>query len=64
MVFQDDTDLETVAKETASAIREAARMIGKADRSIHDADIQDLQLAMIDLENVLKIKGDINANRT
>jgi hypothetical protein len=45
MVFHNDAPLETVVKETASTIREAARMIGKADRSIHDADIRELQLA-------------------
>lgn len=64
MVFHDDTPLEEVAKQTASAIREAVRMIGKADRGIHDADIQELQLAILELDKALEFKRSINANRT
>jgi hypothetical protein len=64
MVFHDDASSQEVAKETAQTIREAARMIGKADRGIHDADIQELQLAMMDLTRVLDFKASINANRT
>lgn len=64
MIFHDDASSEEVAKKTASAIREAARMFGKADLGVHNADIQELQLAMLELEKVLDFKGRMNANRT
>ena len=64
MVFHDDASSEDVARQTAGAIREAARMLGKADRGIHNADIQELQLAMIELQKVLDFKARINADRT
>jgi hypothetical protein len=34
-------------------------MIGKADRSVRDADIQELQLAMTELEDALSFKSRI-----
>ena len=61
MVFHDGTPSEQVARETAAVIREAARMIGKADRRIHNSDIHVLQLAIVELENILNLKSRINA---
>jgi hypothetical protein len=61
MFYHDDASTGAVVQEMASAIREAARTIGKADRSVRDADIQELQLAMTELEDALSFKRRSNA---
>jgi nicotinamide mononucleotide (NMN) deamidase PncC len=56
MVIHDDANMETVVKETISAMDEGARHIGKADRAISKSQIAGIEGAIGRLQLALKHK--------
>lgn len=63
--MHDDSDMATVVKETVSAIKEGARLIGKLDRRIEAAQIEQVEDAIKGLQRTLDIKkGILGAKRT
>lgn len=64
MIIYDDADMETVVQETASALKESARHIGKVDRHIRSDQIEAVEAAIAQLQNTLELKKRVNnANR-
>lgn len=64
MHIHDDASMDTVVGETVSALNDAARHIGKADRSITPAQIEEVEAAIAQLRSALHLKMSINASRT
>ena len=56
MYINDDADSETVVRITLEALNECKRHIGKADRGYSDEQIQEIELAIIDLQKTIDRK--------
>jgi hypothetical protein len=64
MAIHDDADMATIVSTTVSAIKEGALHIGKADRHITPAQIEEVRAAIAVLVKTLGFKEKVNANRT
>lgn len=53
MYIDDDANTETVVLATTKAIRESARHIGKADRTVSPQQIGEVEAAIKELQNAL-----------
>lgn len=61
MIIHDDADMEAVVRQTVAALRESAAHVGKADRHISAAQIEEIQEAIAALQNALRFKGGTKA---
>jgi hypothetical protein len=64
MIFHDDASAETVVSGTTASLREAARMIGKADCILDHGQIAEIEIAIIELQRVIDFKKAQDAHRT
>lgn len=56
MFIHDDADMDTVVAKTVAAIKEGARHIGKADRSISSVQVKNIEAAVEILQTALRLK--------
>lgn len=56
MYIHDDADMVEVVQTTVSALKESARHVGKADRSITETQVLEIRKAIAELENALRFK--------
>ena len=64
MVIHDDADGETIVKETVSALRECARMVGKIGPSFSEAQLKEMEYAVSQLHNAIALKRRLNDARS
>jgi hypothetical protein len=62
--MHEDANTETVIKEIVRAIKEGARLIGKADRRVEVAQFDEVQEAIGLLRKTLDLKRKLRATRT
>lgn len=62
-MIDEDADGPTIAKETISAARECARMIGKIGPTFTDKELADMEEAVERITNAIDLKRKMNETR-